>query len=89
MAVADLRRNGYSVRYAQLARPRHPGPSLLGKCWGKPTRKRHVERMGDRFRVRAEPLPGNADECGVWSVCRFADVCHCAGWSADSKHVAV
>ena len=27
---------------------------------------------------------GNADKCGVWSVCRVADVCHCAGRLADS-----
>jgi hypothetical protein len=23
-------------------------------------------------------------KCGVWSVCRVADVCHCADWSVDS-----
>jgi hypothetical protein len=34
--------------------------------------------------VRAELLLGNADECGVWSVCRVANVCRCAGWLADS-----
>ena len=38
----------------------------------------------DSFRVRAESLPRNAGEWGAWSVRRVADVCHCAGWLADS-----
>jgi hypothetical protein len=44
-------------------------------------------RLGscDFFRVRAEPLPGNAGECGVWSVCRVADVRRRAGWLADAS----
>jgi hypothetical protein len=32
-------------------------------------RGRYWIRTSDLFRVRAEHLPGNADKCGVWSVC--------------------
>jgi hypothetical protein len=39
----------------------------------------------DCFHVRTEPLLGNAGECSVWSACRLAHVCHCAGWLADSE----
>ena len=45
------------------------------------------------LRVRAEPLPVNGGDCGVWSVCMVAHVSHCASWLADnladSKQVGV
>jgi hypothetical protein len=62
-----------------------------GKCGGKcgvsasdRLRVSDVHGSEDSFRVRAEPPSGNADEGGVWSVCRVAYVCHRAGWLADS-----
>lgn len=39
------------------------------------------------FRVSAASLRGNSGECGVWSLCRVAYVCHPAGWLADLKGV--
>jgi hypothetical protein len=47
-----------------------------------------VHGCDDSFCVRAEPLSGNADEGGVWSVCTVAYVCHRAGWLADSATVS-
>lgn len=35
------------------------------------------------FRVSAASLRGNSGECGVWSLCKVAYVCHPAGWLAD------
>jgi hypothetical protein len=66
VAVADLRRNSYSVRYSPLARPDH---SVRGSVVSARRIRRRSGLLGarvDRFRVGAEPLPGNAGECGVW-----------------------
>jgi hypothetical protein len=65
-----------------------------GVCASHRLRISHVHGCGDAFRVRAAFSRGNAGEFGVWSVCRIAYVCHCAGWLADSlatlnrRHIA-
>jgi hypothetical protein len=58
---------------------REPGSKIPSQKGG-----RYWDRTSDLFRVRAEPLLGNAGECGVGSVCRVAYVCQCAGWLAES-----
>jgi hypothetical protein len=84
VAVADLHRNCYSVRYSHLARPHHSVRVSLVSARRIRRRSGLLGARVDRFRVRAEPLPGNAGECGVCSVCKVAFVCQCAGWLADS-----
>jgi hypothetical protein len=63
-----------------LARPRHP----IRVSGSSDPRSGLLGARLDRFRVRAEPLLGNGDECGVCSVWRVADVCHSVRWLADS-----
>jgi hypothetical protein len=84
VAGADLRRNSYSVRYSHLARPQHSVRVSLVSARRIRRRSGLLGARVDRFDVRAEPLPGNAGECGVWNVCSVAHVWSCPGSLVDS-----
>jgi hypothetical protein len=82
--------SGYSSRHTH--RGQESGGGSFSRAMSSPSSHTGSRGVGlgctmnlDRatFRVRAEPLLGNAGKCGVWSVCRVAHVCHCAGWLAD------
>jgi hypothetical protein len=84
VAVADLRRNSYSVRYSHLARPDHSVRVSVVSARRIRRRSGLLGARVDRFRSEQNLCLGMPASVASGNVCSVAHVCSCPGSLADS-----